>query len=348
MYMSIWLTISLAILGFIGFWIADHVLRMKRGVAPATCPFGQDCGGVIHGRYSSFLGVPVAQMGRAYYLAVSAFFLLSSIVALPRIYLFIAMIVTGVGLLFSLYLVSIQLFVLKKWCTWCLFSALTTILIFIVSFIGFSEQFIGFLFNYRDLLDWLFIASSLVGALVSTLYALKFVRFLRDFHISKKEYYRLQMYSHTAWFAIGFTFLSGLGLVLTDVYREVTGNSEFLVLGIIIGILVVYEFFQNTIVGPRLIDIHFGEHPQLDDEEHHYQRKVAFAFTSIGFFSWYLLLLFANLSWHEYQPLTLVAIYVGLIIASVVIGLVVERNIYRKSTTKLTEPSFPEGLEEGS
>ena len=172
-----------------------------------------------------------------------------------------------------------------------------------VAFWGFSSEFVSFLFDYRHLLSWLFVAATLIGTLVTTLHAFTFVKFLKDFKISKKEYRRLGMYSHTAWVAVGVAFMTGLGLILSDTYREITGNSEFLVMGVILGILVVYELVQNTVVAPRLIDVHFGDHPELDDHEHSYQRKLAFASVSVGVLSWYLLMIFSNLSWHEYSPM---------------------------------------------
>ena len=223
------------------------------------------------------------------------------------------------------------MFVIKKWCSWCLMSALINVLLFSIAFIGYSTGTIGFLFDHQDLLKWIFVAATLVGTLVTTLHSFIFVKFLKDFHISKLEFKRLGMYSHTAWVAIGFTFLSGVGIALTDTYREVTGNSEFLVMAIIIGVLVVYELVQNTHIAPRLINLHFGEHPKMDDHEHSYQRKLSFSLVAVGLISWYLLMLFTHLSWFRYDPLFLVGLYSAVVIAAVLLSLSVEHTIYRKS-----------------
>lgn len=332
--MNTWYVIITALFGLTGFWIADKISIMKKKDEPITCPIGYDCDSVVRGPYSKFLGVPVVEVGRIYYLLVSAFFIINMFVPFPQDAIFVAILVAGMAMIFSLYLTAIQLFVIKQWCTWCLMSGLINILLFVVTFVGYSSGTIGFLFSHQDLLRWIFVGATMVGTLATTLHSFIFVKFLKDFHISKPEFRRLGMYSHTAWVAIGFTFLSGLGIVLTDTYREVTGNSEFLVMSIIIGVLAVYELIQNTYIAPRLVNIHFGEHPKIDDHEHAYQRKLAFSFVAVGLMSWYLLMLFTHISWHEYSPLFLVGLYAGILILAVLLSLFVEHTIYQKSVLK--------------
>lgn len=327
----IWYSIIILTVSFIGFWVAQKIAELKSKEETITCPVGFDCDSVLRSSYGKFFGIDNDRIGRYYYLAIASIYVLHIFIDVPQEFIFATLLASGLALLFSLYLIGVQLFALKKWCTWCLGSALINILLFVIIFIGFSNQFVEFLFNYRDLLSWVFGLALLIGTIVTTLHAFTFVRFLKDFEISKKEYRRLGMFSHTAWICLAFVFLTGLGLVLTDTYREITGNSEFLVMGVTLGVLVVYEFIQNIIIAPRLIDIHFGDRPKLDDEEHNYQRKIAFSFVSIGVLSWYMMMLFVNISWHEFDPLNLVAMYTIVLIAGVVVSLLVERVIYKKS-----------------
>jgi uncharacterized membrane protein len=329
-----WYSIATIILGFIGFWICDKIITMKKKPEPMVCPVGYECDDVIRGPYSKFFGVSTVHVGRVYYLLLSAFYALYLFLPMSQSLVFAAVLISGLALLFSVYLTALQLFVIRKWCSWCLMSALTNLLIFSVVFSGFAGSFAEFLFNYRDLLQWLFVAATLVGTLVTTLHSFTFVKFLKDFEISRREYKLLGMYSHTAWVALGIAFLAGLGLTLTDAYGDFTGNSEFLVMAIILGVLAIYELVQNTRIAPRLIDIHFGDHPELDDAEHNYQRKMAFSFVAVGLMSWYLLMLFSNLSWHEFRPLSLVGMYIIVIVIAVIMSLLVERVIYRKSLRK--------------
>ncbi len=324
-------TIITLILSISGFLIAEKIILMKKKPEPITCPIGYSCDEVIRGKHSTFFGIPTVNIGRLFYLGMTSFFLVNVFLPMPQELTFIALLISGFALLTSFYLTFVQLLVIKKWCSWCLFSALINLFLFVIVFLGYSETFVEFLFSYRHLLEWLFVASTLIGTLATTLHASRFIIFLKDFKITKGEYKRLIMYSQTAWVSIAFAFLSGAGLILTDVYREITGNSEFMVMGIIIGVLIVYEFIQNMIIAPQLIDIHFGDKPKLDDVEHNYQRKIAFSFVMVGVVSWYMLLLFSNFSWHEYEPLFLLWIYTGVIIASVALALVFERLIYKKS-----------------
>lgn len=329
--MNIWFSIIIAILSLVGFWIAEKIITMKKGDHPITCPIGFNCDEVIRGPHSKFLGIPVVNVGMWYFVFISAFFILNSIIPFSQNFIFITLLITGFALGFSAYLVGVQLFVIKKWCSWCLFTALIVFGIFTTAFIGYSEGLTDFLLDYRSILMVIFVAASIVGTFIATLYAYTFIKFLKDFKITSKESRRLTMYSQTTWVALGFVFLSGLGLVLSDVYREVTGASAFLVIGIVIGFLVFYELIQNTSISPKLVKIHFGDHPKLDDHEHDFQRKLALSFAIVGVVSWYLLLLFTNISWHEYMPITLVFWYLGAIILSVVVGLLFERIIYRQS-----------------
>ena len=193
-----------AVLGLFGFWIADKITQMKKKDEPITCPIGYDCDAVVRGPFSKFLGISVVNVGRVYYLIVASFFIINFFVLFPQDIIFIAVLVAGAAVAFSLYLTAVQLFVIKRWCSWCLLSALVNILLFSTIFVGYSEGTIEFLFNHQDLLKWIFIAATLVGTLVTTLHSFIFVRFLKDFHISRPEYRRLGMYSHTAWVAIGF------------------------------------------------------------------------------------------------------------------------------------------------
>ncbi len=329
--MNIWFSIAVAVLGLIGFWIAEKIIKMKQKSSPITCPIGYECDDVIRGPHANFFGVPVVNMGMWYFILVSAFFILDAFLPFTREITFVALLVTGLALVFASYLVVVQLFVVKKWCSWCLFTALAVFGIFAVTFSGYSEGFAGFLFDHRNLLLVTFGLASLVGTLVTTLHAYTFARFLKDFKITQKESRRLVMYSQTAWVALGFSFLAGVGLVLSDVYREITGASAFLVIGIILGVLAVYELIQNTLIAPRLVKIHFGDHPKFDDHEHSFQRKLSIAFAVVGILSWYMLMLFTNISWHEYMPITLVLWYFGILIVGVLVGVVFESIMYRRS-----------------
>ena len=78
--MNIWFSIIIAILSLVGFWIAEKIITMKKGDHPITCPIGFNCDEVIRGPHSKFLGIPVVNVGMWYFVFISAFFILNSII----------------------------------------------------------------------------------------------------------------------------------------------------------------------------------------------------------------------------------------------------------------------------
>lgn len=118
----------IAILATAGFMLAAYIHFHKRTARPLVCPIGHQCDAVIHSDYSKFFEVPVEILGMMYYAVIAvSYFVFPGAMALR--------VLTGAAFGFSLYLVSIQLFVLKQWCTWCLCSAALCTGIFILSFL---------------------------------------------------------------------------------------------------------------------------------------------------------------------------------------------------------------------
>lgn len=127
--------VAIFILGLTGFWVARHIRKHKKEEVPLVCPIGFDCHSVVHSDYSRFMGIPVEILGMLYYAVVT-------IVAI--LFIFWSKLMPGgmtnfmgllavIAFIFSLYLTSVQAFILKNWCSWCLVSAGISILIFILT-----------------------------------------------------------------------------------------------------------------------------------------------------------------------------------------------------------------------
>jgi uncharacterized membrane protein len=100
------------------------------------CPMRSNCDTVIHSDYSRLLGIPVEVLGMIYYIFIGSIYSFVFIFNLwtPGI----ALILLGISIssvLFSIYLVSIQAFVLRHWCVWCLTSAAISLAIFVLSYL---------------------------------------------------------------------------------------------------------------------------------------------------------------------------------------------------------------------
>ena len=118
-----------------GYFVARHIYNHKKADKPLICPIRFDCNAVVSSDYSRFLGVPLEVMGMHYY-AVHAVLYLLIIFWAPFVPLwFIGLLVLSsiTSFLFSLYLICVQLFILKKGCSWCFVSATICILVFILN-----------------------------------------------------------------------------------------------------------------------------------------------------------------------------------------------------------------------
>lgn len=323
-------TLGIILFALSGVALSGYIAKRKNQGASMVCPLGHSCESIINGRFSRFLGLRVEFIGLSYYLFVALFYIASLFVDIPQKIIFLILLITGISFAFTLYLLIVQLMVIKKWCSTCLGSSAVSFLIIVLSFLGFESSFGDYLFSYHDVMEWVFVGSIVVGTLSTSLYARTFIKFLKDFEISKQESDRLNMLSHTSWVAVAFTFLSGLGLVLTDIYGNFTESSSFIVTLVLLGVVLAYEIIVNMFLGHRLIDIHFGKREE-SDEKHLSLRKTSFAFLAVGVISWYVLLLLNTVSFYGYSSGFLLVVYLILIIIGVFVALFAEHLFSQKS-----------------
>ncbi len=123
---------ALALLGFIIAAYIQHHKHMKRTL---VCPMRAQCHNVIHSDYSKFLSVPVEVLGMLYYFSVFLMYLLFAV--FPGLsggeFAYVLLAVSAGAVVFSIYLLFVQAFVLKEWCSWCIASAIISTAIFLVS-----------------------------------------------------------------------------------------------------------------------------------------------------------------------------------------------------------------------
>ncbi|MDE2030745.1 MAG: hypothetical protein KGI58_00590 [Patescibacteria group bacterium] len=127
---------SISILGLIGFLISSYIYKKKKSKKKLICPRRSNCDTVIHSDHSKIMGIPVEVLGMTYYFIISCSY---SLLLSLNIWSFsVAVVLLGATLsatLFSIYLVSIQAFVVKHWCIWCLSSAIISISIASLAYI---------------------------------------------------------------------------------------------------------------------------------------------------------------------------------------------------------------------
>ena len=125
----------IALLAVVGACVATYLTLYKIGViGTLSCSIGS-CEQVNTSRWSRLLGAPVALWGVGFYLTV---LIVAVAGTLPRFSdsraIGTSLLVLGtMGLLFSIYLTSLELFVIHAICMWCVISAIIATTIFALS-----------------------------------------------------------------------------------------------------------------------------------------------------------------------------------------------------------------------
>jgi uncharacterized membrane protein len=131
-YLAIFIIIAVVGLLDATYLTAEHL----RGVVP-PCTVVSGCDTVLTSRYAEVFGVPLAAFGVLYYgalLVLLIAYIDSKSVRLWRL----ACLFTVVGLVASIYFVALQIFVISAFCLYCLVSAGTSTLLFIIGMFGIS------------------------------------------------------------------------------------------------------------------------------------------------------------------------------------------------------------------
>jgi uncharacterized membrane protein len=131
-----------ATLALAGIFVALYLFLYKIGrVGNLSCSLGS-CETVNLSRWSNFLGAPVAAWGVGFY---AVMFVLSAAslqdryadsTGISKVLAF----ASGGGFLFSVWLTSLELFVIHAICQWCVVSAILVTTIFIVSMLDLRDR----------------------------------------------------------------------------------------------------------------------------------------------------------------------------------------------------------------
>lgn len=120
----------MVLLGLSGFVLASFIHNKKSKKKKLVCPMRSNCETVIHSDYSKLFGIHVEVLGMLYYSFIAFAYGIYHLIYLPYILLIILSLISLSAVIISTYLISIQAFVIKQWCTWCIFSAMLSVSIF--------------------------------------------------------------------------------------------------------------------------------------------------------------------------------------------------------------------------
>ncbi|MBI3366176.1 quinone-dependent dihydroorotate dehydrogenase [Candidatus Roizmanbacteria bacterium] len=132
----------LAVLGLIdaSYLTYEHFSKI---IPPCTVnrflPFLSDCGKVLESKYSIVLGVPIALIGLIHYtllfIGINIMIFLNK--KIVRLWVLLQ---TMIGAFFSIYLMYLQLFVIKSICIYCTYSAIISFFLFILTFFFLEKE----------------------------------------------------------------------------------------------------------------------------------------------------------------------------------------------------------------
>ena len=128
------IAIGFLVVSFIGFLDASYLAAKHYLGTPINCSIFEGCNQVASSPYAVVFGLPVSLYGVIYYLVV----FIGTVVALDLgsrgIFRAVAL-VTIAGLIASAYFTYLQGFVIGAWCLYCLGSAVTSTVLFVLGMI---------------------------------------------------------------------------------------------------------------------------------------------------------------------------------------------------------------------
>lgn len=328
--------ILIVVLGVAGASLASYIYGKKRQGKVLICPIKADCDTVVHGEFSFFFGIPVEIIGILYYAVVSVgylFYIFAPAIMVPVVALGLVVMTTG-AFLFSIYLTFLQAFTIRQWCSWCLISAGMSTLIFVLALVSLSTDLIPILASTKLLIVGLHLIGFALGIGGATIADILFLRFLRDFVISRKEADILRTISQLLWVALAVLVLSGIGLYLPEAAR-LNESSKFLVKMTVVGVLVVNAAWLNLYLSPRLVTLSFGRktHPGGDNVPR--LRRIAFALGALSITSWYTAFVLGLLESVPLNYWSLLGVYVGIVLVGVISSQVLLAWLERKALSRV-------------
>jgi len=307
------------ILGIVGFKVSFHIHNKKQEKKKLICPMKASCDTVLHSSHSNFLGIPLERLGVVYYSIVIIVHGLSFI--LPgfggEIFPFISIISATLAALFSFYLLSVQAFVLRRWCSWCLISTGASIAIFLGTFFLPIYDLKTIFADLRHIITIFHLFGVVLGLGAATISDILFFKFLKDYKISGDEDETLTTLSQVIWFALGILIITGLALYIPGADR-LAESGKFLAKMSVLGVLVINGFLLNILIAPTLTRMSFVEDEPHEKDEFRKLRKLSFALGAVSMTSWYFVFVLGALRGITFPFSKLILIYVVLLVGAVV------------------------------
>ncbi len=305
---------------FLGVILSVVLFHKKKNQEQLVCPIGDDCTPVLYSSYSQFFGIEVTMIGIFYYSITALFY--GAVIAFPQsispLVQFIGFLVTLGSVIFSAYLIIVQGFVLKRWCTWCLGSAAFCITIFAFALGSVYEHIPLLLVHYKTGIVIIHAFAAALGVGAVTMTDLFFFKFLKDYRISQDEAAIMDTLSDVIWFALVVLILSGIALFISS-SETLLVSTKFIAKVVVVGVVIINGVVLNMLVAPKLVKISFGEESVGGDDDMHQLRRLGFALGAVSLVSWYATFLLGSLRSIPLSSFAILGIYT-IVLCIAVIG----------------------------
>lgn len=131
----------IAVLALGGVFVSAYLTLYKLGyIGQLSCSIGS-CETVQMSKWAKFLGLPVAAWGVAYYVVLLATAIVGTLARFTesRRLSGVVLVLSILGFVFTVYLTSLEAFVIHAYCIYCLSSAAIVTLILIAAFMDYRE-----------------------------------------------------------------------------------------------------------------------------------------------------------------------------------------------------------------
>ncbi len=317
---------------FLGLILSVVLFHKKRNQENLVCPIRDDCTPVLYSAYSKFFNIDVTMIGMCYYGIVAVFYgaLIAFSNMVPPLVPFLGFLVTLCALIFSGYLIIVQGFVLKRWCTWCLGSAFLCVVIFALALTSIYTNLPALLLNYKPVVVILHAFAAALGVGAVTMTDLLFFKFLKDYRISHDEASIMDTLSDVIWFALVLLVVTGIALYIPS-SEALLISTKFMAKMVVVGVIIVNGVALNMLVAPKLVKISFGEEYVEHDGEMHQLRRLGFALGAVSLTSWYVTFVLGSLRSIPISSIAILGIYLVVLCVAVMGSQVFNRMLVRRA-----------------
>lgn len=158
-----------------------------------------------------------------------------------------------------------------------------------------------------------------VGLGAATVSDVLFFRFMTDGRLSRSETPVLNTMTRIMWVALGFLFLSGIGLFLSDPVAY-TASSKFIVKMLIVLVIALNGLVMTLYLHPRMDKLNFSSNTDAQ------VKRIAFALGGISIASWYLSFFLGSVRSIPYRTLTGIVMYIVVLF----IAIMASQFMYRR------------------